>query len=79
MSDCFSECPRCGYAPDKPSGGRRRKPQRPGRFPPSLTPAEIEAKIDSLCGCGGRNDCDCVSVFNKACSAAWWDHNTKAA
>jgi hypothetical protein len=58
--------------------GRRRKPRDPKFWPPSMDSAEIEGVIDSVCGCGGRLDCDCPSVFNKAMDVAWTRHNTRA-
>lgn len=54
---------------------RKREPQDGERWPPSMTSEMIEQAIDNHCGCRGRNDCDCISVFNQACSQAWWDHN----
>lgn len=42
-----------------------------------FTMAELEARVDMICGCGGRFDCDCVSVFNKAKVALWTEHNTR--
>jgi hypothetical protein len=55
---------------------RRRKPRDVTRWPPGTTEAEAEALIDKLCGCAGKWDCDCVSVFSQARSAAWDAHNT---
>lgn len=55
----------------------RRKPQNPQGWPPTLTPEQIEERINRLCGCAGQNDCDCVSVFNRACGEAWSEHNEK--
>lgn len=54
---------------------RARNPQRPHRWPPSMSAEEIELAIDRLCGCEGRFDCDCVSVFGKARGDAWQAHN----
>lgn len=56
---------------------RCRKPQDPRRWPPSMSLEQIETAIDAKCGCHGKYDCDCVSVFNQTCSQAWWDHNSK--
>jgi hypothetical protein len=39
--------------------------------------AEFEARVNKICGCTGQHDCDCVSVFNKASSELWYEHNTK--
>lgn len=54
---------------------RLRKPQNPKHWPP-IDPAEIEARIDALCGCDGRCDCDCISVFGPARVNAWEDYNS---
>jgi hypothetical protein len=42
-----------------------------------FTMVEFEARVDKICGCEGRCDCDCVSVFNKANVALWTEHNTR--
>lgn len=55
---------------------RRRAPQDTLRWPP-IGGEKIEQAIDDLCGCAGRQDCDCVSVFNQANRKAWGDFNTK--
>lgn len=52
----------------------RRKPQDKASWPPGCDP---EAVIDALCGCRGQWDCECVSVFNRARTAAWDAHNRK--
>lgn len=52
-----------------------RKRQDPKRWPPGMTADQIEASISALCGCGGKRDCDCVSVINRAKSNAWYEHN----
>ena len=49
----------------KPTG-RRRKPQDPTRWPPSMSQEDIESAIDRVCGCAGKYDCDCVSCFKCA-------------
>ena len=54
-----------------------RKPRNPKNWPTGMPQEEIERRINAVCGCGGSWDCDCVSVFNKAISDAWYDHNTK--
>lgn len=46
-----------------------------GREP--FTSAELEARIDQLCGCNGRWNCNCVSVFGLALQQLWYEHNTK--
>lgn len=58
-------------------GERKRKFPSRWNWPPSATEDDVQAKIDSICGCAGKNDCDCVSVFNRACSEMWFDYNTK--
>jgi len=55
---------------------RKRKPQDASRWPSGMTQEAIELEIDALCGCAGRHDCDCVSVFHRARSEAWYRHNT---
>lgn len=59
------------------SAGRKRKPRDLKRWPPGTTQAQADARIDAVCGCAGKYDCDCVSVFNRARGAAWSEHNTK--
>ena len=54
----------------------RRKPQNPKGWPP-ITQAQIEACIDAVCGCGGKWDCDCVSVFNRARFNAWYAYTSR--
>ena len=86
---CSTDCTRCGgngWIADASALMLRpvtlaikvikRKPQVAGRWPPSMTPAEIEQAINAVCGCKADWDCDCVSVFNKACGDAWGRHNT---
>jgi DNA-binding CsgD family transcriptional regulator len=46
-----------------------------GREP--FTSADLEARIDAICGCNGRWDCDCVSVFSQALGQLWFEHNSK--
>jgi hypothetical protein len=58
---------------------RKRKPQSLDKWPHSMSQENVEQLIDVLCGCAGRNDCDCVSVFNRARAAAWYKHNSEAA
>lgn len=64
----------------KESGARRRQPLDPGpqgwRLPPNVASADLEARIDLICGCNGKYDCDCVSVFNQASRELWTEHNT---
>jgi hypothetical protein len=55
---------------------RHRGLQNPTRWPPGMSQADIERAVDAVCGCQGRWDCDCVSVFNKARGDAWAAHNT---
>lgn len=69
-----NECSRCGFDLS-PRAEKGRKPQDRSFWPP-IPPGEIEAKINTLCGCGGRLDCECVSVFNKARGDAWYEYNT---
>lgn len=57
---------------------RARKTQDIGDWPPNLNQDEIEALIDQKCGCRGRFDCDCVSVFNKARVEAWTTYNSQS-
>jgi len=57
---------------------KRKFPSR-WAWPPSASENDVHAKIDSICGCAGQYDCDCISVFNRACSEMWFDHNTAIA
>jgi Lar family restriction alleviation protein len=59
---------------------RKRKPRQPeptprGR-PAPFTSAELEARMDAICGCSGQHDCDCVSVYNRATAELWTEKNT---
>ena len=59
---------------------RVRKPQ--AMVPCFGTPVpytldEIEQRIDAICGCGGKYECDCVSVFGQASMELWTEHNAK--
>lgn len=56
---------------------KRKFPSR-WNWPASATEHDVNAKIDSICGCAGKYDCNCVSVFNRACSEMWFDHNSPA-
>jgi hypothetical protein len=56
----------------EPMSGRKRK-QQPATE--AYTQAEIEARIDRICGCVGGDDCDCVSVFNRARVQLWTEYN----
>lgn len=40
--------------------------------------AELEARVNKICGCTGQYDCDCVSVFNKASTELWTEHNGRS-
>lgn len=62
---------------DSQSEQRRRSPQKQDRWPPSMTPSQIEDEIDRRCGCLGRYECNCVSIFNGACIDAWFKHNSQ--
>ena len=57
--------------------GKGRKPQDPSRWPPGMSSHDIEEAINRVCGCSGCEDCDCVSVFNKAKIDAWTTHNSR--
>ena len=69
----------------KDPAARKRQPlaithrwgdQREAHFvPPTVTSEILEARIDEICGCGGKHDCDCVSVFNQAKRELWGEHN----
>lgn len=61
--------------PTSVPAGRRRKPQDLKDWPKSLKQAEVERKIDDKCGCSGKFDCDCISVFNMVRGSAWYEHN----
>lgn len=60
---------------------RKRKPLdlKEWKFPPTMSSDDVEKRIDDACGCRGRHDCDCVSVFNQVCRDSWYEHNTKDA
>jgi hypothetical protein len=58
---------------------RKRKPRQPeptpsGR-PAPFTSAELEARMDAICGCSGQHDCDCVSIYNRATAELWTEKN----
>jgi len=57
----------------------RRKPQDKKKWPPNMSADEIEEAINKVCGCAGRHNCDCASVFNGACGDAWFHYNTSRA
>lgn len=40
-----------------------------------FTMEQLEERADKVCGCNGRYDCDCVSVFNQASRELWTEHN----
>lgn len=60
--------------------GRQRKQQPPPVYwngnPAPFSAEQLEKRIDDICGCAGRHDCDCISVFNKSTSALWSEHNS---
>jgi hypothetical protein len=41
-----------------------------------FTSDDVEKRIDHICGCKGKHDCDCVTVFSKAFSQAWYKANS---
>lgn len=55
---------------------RKRKPCRMVGDEP-FSQAELDARIDAICGCEGKYDCDCVSVSNQAKIELWTEYNTK--
>lgn len=59
---------------------RHRMPRPMGKekWPPDMDQEAIEQAIDKLCGCGGKWDCDCVSVFNQVGVNEWTRFNTRA-
>lgn len=64
---------------DMVSPAARRRVIDPSWVPEGapFTMLDFEARVDKICGCGGRHDCNCVSVFNKAKVELWTEHNTK--
>lgn len=58
-----------------PPARARALQEMTGREP--FTSAELEARIDALCGCNGRWNCNCVSVFGLALQQLWFEHNSK--
>ena len=42
------------------------------------TMEELARRVDEICGCAGKYDCQCISVFNRARSELWYEHNVKA-
>lgn len=54
---------------------KRKLPQMRGNEP--FTAEEVSARMDELCGCFGRHDCDCVSVLNQAMGDLWAKANTE--
>lgn len=77
LNSRFRVKPRFDNMPIPPKDYRRRKPQDMKHWPPSMTQEQVEQEIDKLCGCKGRWNCDCVSVFNQVCTESWGRHNTK--
>ena len=69
----MAHCPTCTCKPQ--SNARARKPRDPSRWPPGMAQEAIEQAIDRVCGCAGKYDCDCVSVFNRAKGEEWYRHN----
>lgn len=45
--------------------------------PCPYTMEEFQARVDKICGCSGRHDCDCVSVFNQARVELWTEGNER--
>lgn len=58
---------------------RLRKPFPRGKSYPAepFTQAELDKRMDEICGCNGRHDCECVTVFNQAKSELWGEYNTR--
>lgn len=53
---------------------RLRKLNAPAGAP--FTAQQVSDKMDAICGCAGKYNCDCVSVYNKAVGDLWTEHNT---
>lgn len=47
------------------------------RFPHDMGEEAIQKAIDAKCGCDGKWDCDCVSIFNGVCGEQWSRYNTR--
>lgn len=69
----FALTPGAAIIPAAPC--RHRKPRPAPRYndgrPAPFTSQQLEDRIDKLCGCAGKNDCDCVSVFTTAEVELW--------
>ena len=62
-------------SPPSPPSRARKPPGMHGKEP--FSAADIDARMDLICGCAGKYDCDCVSVQNRAWRELWTEHNTK--
>lgn len=47
-------------------------------MPAPFTVQDVEDRMDSICGCAGRNDCDCDFIRNTATGQLWYEHNIKS-
>jgi hypothetical protein len=65
------------FQPDAGSPPRVRKPCSHMQGNEPFSADDLEARIDKICGCAGQWDCNCVSVFNRAMSELWYEHNSK--
>jgi hypothetical protein len=56
---------------------RKPFPRSPSPTPEPFTQAELDKRMDQICGCRGQLDCQCVTVFNQAYSELWGEYNAR--
>lgn len=56
---------------------RKPFPRSPLPSPEPFTQAELDKRMDQICGCRGQHDCQCVTVFNQAYSELWGEYNAR--
>lgn len=45
--------------------------------PAPFTPKQFEDRCDQICGCAGKHDCKCISVFTQASAELWGEANER--
>jgi hypothetical protein len=59
-----------------PTNCRKRKPRELDPDVP-FSSEEFEKRVDKICGCEGRWDCDCVGCFGQARMELWTEYNER--